>query len=182
MKAFDAPFSELAEYETLKSLLKKNSGIVCADGCADPQKLHMIYGMSDDFDFKIIVTFSETKAREICEDYRFYDNNVYLFPAKDLMFYQADIAGNAVTQQRMRCIRAMSEGQKCTIVTTVDVFMAHMAPPSSIRDGIIRIEEGETVLEDELAARLVSAGYVRNHQIEDKGQFSIRGEIGRAHV
>ncbi len=177
MKAFDAPFSELAEYETLKSLLKKNSGIVCADGCADPQKLHMIYGMSDDFDFKIIVTFSETKAREICEDYRFYDNNVYLFPAKDLMFYQADIAGNAVTQQRMKCIRAMSEGQKCTIVTTVDAFMAHMAPPSSIRDGIIRIEEGETVLEDELAARLVSAGYVRNHQIEDKGQFSIRGGI-----
>ena len=177
MKAFDAPFSQLAEYETLKSKLKKGNGIVCADGCADPQKLHMIYGMSDDFDFKIIVTFSETKAREIYEDYRFYDSNTYLFPAKDLIFYQADVSGNAVTQQRMSCIKALTEGEKCTIVTTVDAFMAHMAPPSSIADGIIYIDEGKTVSEQVLAKKLTEAGYIRNHQIEGKGQFSIRGGI-----
>ena len=59
-RSFDAPFFELAEYETLRKILKENEGIAAADGCVDPQKLHMVYGMSDDFDFKIIVTFSET--------------------------------------------------------------------------------------------------------------------------
>ncbi|MCR5673062.1 MAG: transcription-repair coupling factor [Lachnospiraceae bacterium] len=177
MKAIDTPFSELAEYAALKDLLKKKKGIASADGCVDPQKLHMVYGLSDDFDFKIIVTFSEIKAREIYEDYRFYDKDVYLFPSKDLIFYQADLSGNVITEQRMTCIRALSELKKCTVVTTVDAFMAHMAPISSVADSVIYIDEGGTVSESEISEELVNAGYVRNYQIEGKGQFSIRGGI-----
>ncbi len=177
MKAFETPFLELAEYETLKKAIKKGNGIVAVDGCVDPQKLHMVYGMSDDFDFKIIVTFSETKAREIFEDMRFYDPETYLFPAKDLIFYQADLSGNVVTEQRMRCIRAIAEKRKCTIVTTVDAFMARMAPPDSVEDGIIYIDEGGEISEHDLIEKLIDAGYVRNHQIEGKGQFSVRGGI-----
>ncbi|MCR5590794.1 MAG: transcription-repair coupling factor [Lachnospiraceae bacterium] len=176
MKAFDSPFSSLAEYETLKSLLKRG-GICAADGCVDPQKLHMVYGMSDDFDFKIIVTFSETKAREMYEDYRFFDPDVCLFPAKDLIFYQADLSGNVITEQRMQCIRALAERDRCTIVTTADAFMARMVPLSAIEDSIIYIDEGGTVSETDLAEELVRAGYVRNYQIEGKGQFSVRGNI-----
>ena len=71
MNSLKAPFRELSEYETLTGLLKKREGIIALDGCTDPQKLHMISGVGDDFDFKIIVTFSEQKAREIFEDYRF---------------------------------------------------------------------------------------------------------------
>ncbi|MCR5686513.1 MAG: transcription-repair coupling factor [Lachnospiraceae bacterium] len=177
MKAIKAPFTSLAEYETLKKLLSRSAGIAAADGCVDPQKLHMVYGMSDDFDFKIIVTFSETKAREIYEDYRFYDPDVQYFPAKDLIFYQADLSGNVITEQRMRCIRALAEKDSCTVVTTVDAFMAHMVPVSAIEDSVIYIDEGSTVTESGLAAELVNAGYVRSYQIEGKGQFSVRGGI-----
>ena len=176
MKAFESPFKQLAEYETLRGLVR-GKGIVAADGCVDPQKLHMVYGLSDDFDFKIIVTFSETKARQMYDDYRFYEPGVCLFPAKDLIFYQADISGNVITEQRMRCIRALIEQKKCTVITTIDAFMAHLAPLSSIEDSVIYIDEGGTISESELAAQLVEAGYVRNYQIEGKGQFSIRGGI-----
>ena len=177
MKAFESPISQLAEYDAIKDALKKEKGIVGVSGCVDPQKLHMVYGINDDFDLKIIVTFSETKAREIYEDYRFYDREVYLFPAKDLIFYQADISGNVITEQRMRCIKALCENKKCTIVTTVDAFMSRMAPAGSVEDGLICIDEGGTVSEEELSGQLVRAGYVRNYQIEGKGQFSIRGGI-----
>ena len=177
MKAIETPFSLLAEYAALKDLLKKKKGIASADGCVDPQKLHMVYGMSDDFDFKIIVTFSEQKAREIYEDYRFYDPDVYLFPSKDLIFYQADLSGNVITEQRMTCIRALTEREKCTVVTTVDAFMAHMAPKDCVSDSIIYIDEGGTVSEAGLIEQLTGAGYVRNYQIEGKGQFSVRGGI-----
>ena len=137
----------------------------------------MMYGLGDDFDFKIIVTFSETKARQIYEDYKFYDPDVCLFPAKDLIFFQADLAGNVITEQRMCCIKALLEREKCTIVTTVDAFMSHIVPLSSIEDSIIYIDEGGVVSESELTAQLIKAGYVRNYQIEGKGQFSIRGGI-----
>ena len=177
MKALKSSFSQIAEYETVRDALKKTKGIFAVNGCVDPQKLHMVYGMSDDFDFKIIVTFSEAKARQIFEDYRFYDQDVFLFPTKDLIFYQADLAGNVITEQRMTCIRALMEREKCTIVTTIDAFLVHMPPMSAIEDSIIYIDEGNTVSESQLCEELVEAGYVRNYQIEGKGQFSVRGGI-----
>ncbi len=177
MRSFEVPFSELAEYEYIRKLVRRQKGIVASDGCVDPQKLHMVYGMSDDFDYKIIVTFSETKAREMYEDYKFYDPDVYLFPAKDMIFYQADLSGNVITQQRMSCIKALTEKKNCTVVTTVDAFMAHMAPIGKIEDSVIYIDEGSSVSETELCEELINAGYVRNYQIEGKGQFSVRGGI-----
>ena len=177
MQALGSVFNELNEYDTLRSLLKRKKGIVAADGCVDPQKLHMINGLSNDYDFKIIVTFSEQKAREIYEDYKFYDPNVLLFPAKDLIFFQADISGNVITADRMKSLKAILESEKATIVTTIDAFIPHMAPLSAITDHILYFDEENEVDLSEISAELVSAGYVRNYQIEGKGQFSIRGGI-----
>ena len=177
MNSLSAPFKELSEYETLRELLRRSGGIVAADGCVDPQKLHMISGVSDDFDFKIIVTFSEQKAREIFEDYKFYDKDVYLFPAKDLIFYQADLSGNVITADRMRTIKAVTEEKSGVIITTVDAFMARMISPDVIADHILFLDKGMEISESEAASYLSKSGYVRNYQIEGKGQFSIRGGI-----
>ena len=35
--------------------------------------------------YKVIVTYNDLKAKEIYEEYRFYDRNVMLYPAKDLI-------------------------------------------------------------------------------------------------
>ena len=32
--------------------------------------------------------------REICEDYRCFDTDISLYPARDLLFYTSDIHGN----------------------------------------------------------------------------------------
>ena len=177
MKALRAPFHELAEFDEARRQLQKSNGIVELNGLADPQKSHMVYGFSDDFDYKIIATFSEIKARELYEDIRMYEPNALLFPAKDLIFYQADLAGNVVTAERMKCIKALIEDKKVTIVTTIDAFMARLIPLDVIADHVIEISVGDEINEREMAADLVDAGYVRNYQVEDKGQFSIRGDI-----
>ena len=57
----------------------------------------MIYGLSQGVRRKLIVTFNDLRAKELYEDYRFYDRNVLLYPAKDLIFFQADIHGNQLT-------------------------------------------------------------------------------------
>lgn len=177
MRAFDAPFSELAEYEAAAKLLKKSKGVIEITGCADPQKLHMIDGMGDDFNNKIIVTFREQKAREIYENYRFYDEKIMIFPAKDLIFAQADLTGNEITAQRMSVYKALLEETDITIVTTVDAFLNKIVPLDKIADAIIYMDEGDELNLNEMSARLSAAGYARNFQIEGKGQYSIRGGI-----
>lgn len=177
MSSFITPFRELAEYEEAAKKLKNSIGVIEMTGCADPQKLHMISGMSDDFSNKIIVTFREQKAREIYEDYRFYDDSVMLFPSKDLIFYQAELTGNEITAQRMMVYKALLEEEKVTIVTTIDAFLSRLAPLDRIADSIIYIDSDDEINLNVISKELVNSGYIRNHQVEGKGEFSVRGGI-----
>lgn len=77
---------ELAEYDEVRKIVRQGKGTVALSGCVDSQKLHMIYGLSDGLKYKVIVTYNDLKAKEIYEEYRFYDRNVMLYPAKDLIF------------------------------------------------------------------------------------------------
>ena len=101
MQALIAPLKELAEYDEIRKVTRQGKGTVALSGCVDSQKLHMIYGLSDGLKYKVIVTYSDLKAKEIYEEYRFYDRNVMLYPAKDLIFFQADIHSNLLEQQRI---------------------------------------------------------------------------------
>ncbi len=48
------------------------------------------------------------KAKQIYEEYRFLDAvNTYFYPAKDFLFYQADIRSKELVKQRMEVIQAV---------------------------------------------------------------------------
>lgn len=177
METLLKPLEELAEYVEAKEELIKKCGVIEFDGCQDAQKLHMWYGFGKQFTQKVIITYSEQKAKEIYEDYQFYEKNVYLYPARDLIFYQADIHGNLLTTQRLECLQALFSGENATIVTTMDAFMEHLIPMERILSSIITLELMEAVDLNEFSQKLVSYGYERTYQVESKGQFSIRGGI-----
>ena len=175
MQALIAPLKELAEYDEIRKVTRQGKGTVALSGCVDSQKLHMIYGLSDGLKYKVIVTYSDLKAKEIYEEYRFYDRNVMLYPAKDLIFFQADIHGNQLVQERIKTLRRVVEGKPVTIVTT---YAALMTPQVLWEEkDIIRTERGGSLDESRLASRLVAMGYEKAYQVESPGQFSIRGGI-----
>ena len=176
MQALLSPLRELAEYDSLRETLRKGKGPVALTGCVDSQKLHMIYGLGDGIKMKVIVTYSDLKAREIFEEYKFYDRNVMLYPAKDLIFFQADIHGNQLVKERVRTMRRLMERKPVTIVTTYAALMTPLALWDREKD-VIDVEKGGTIDEKEIAERLVSFGYEKSYQVENPGQFSIRGGI-----
>lgn len=177
MRALLAPLEELGEYEEIKKMLVKDRASVALSGCVDSQKLHMIYGLGEGFRYKVIVTFSDLRAKELYEDYKFYDRNVMLYPAKDLIFFQADIHGNQLTMERIRCLRRLMEGRPATVITTYDALMAPQPPIGAWKQHVIHIDKQSRIEESGLAARLVELGYEKNYQVEAPGQFSIRGGI-----
>lgn len=76
-----APLMELGEYEGITKALGKEGGRVSVSGCVDSQKLHMVFGTDRDYDVKLIVTYSDIKARELLEDCRLYCRESYFYPA-----------------------------------------------------------------------------------------------------
>ena len=177
MKALLASLQELGEYDEIRKMLGGRRAAVTLSGCVDSEKLHMIYGLGDGFRHKIIVTFSDLKAKELYEDYKFYDRNAVIYPAKDLIFFQADIHGNQLIMQRMKCLRRLMENKPTTIITTFDALMAPQVPLSIQEQNIIHINKQSIIVESELAKRLSELGYEKNYQVEAPGQFSIRGGI-----
>ena len=111
MRAITTPLHELKEFEEINKYLEKPFACAEVTGCVDSQKLHFIDSLGADFKYRIIVTYSDLRAKEIYEDYKFYDRNVTVYPAKDLIFYQADVHSNEIVRQRIRCMRRLIEGR-----------------------------------------------------------------------
>ena len=177
MEAFLHPLQGLAEFGEIKKRCGANCGILNVSGCMESQKVHLMYGLSGLFPYHLILADDERNAKEIYEDYRFYDKNVYFYPAKDLLFFQADIHGNLLIRQRMRVIRALLEQEEVTVVTSIDGCMDFLMPLEKIRSRLLHFKSDSVIDLDQLKEELVELGYERTGQVELPGQFSVRGGI-----
>ncbi len=177
METLLAPLRELDEYNQLKIAVTKGNTPVSVTGSMDAQRCHFIYGMEDICDVRLIVTHNEIRAKEILEDYRMYDRNVMYYPAKDLIFYSADVHGQAIVKERMKVIKALAEHEPVTIVTTVDAGMDFCLPFERYMEKRICISPGDVLDLTELQKRLADIGYENVAQVENEGEFSVRGGI-----
>ncbi|MDO5415644.1 MAG: transcription-repair coupling factor [Lachnospiraceae bacterium] len=171
------PLLELKEYEDLVQALLNREGPVQATGTLDSQKVHLMYELGRDYPWKLVVTYDESRAKEIYEDYRNFTKQVWLYPAKDLLFYAADIHGNMMTRQRVQVLKALLEEKEGVVVTTLDGLMDHLLPLKHLASHIIHVKIGEPLDLDQLKSELVALGYERTAQVDGMGQFSIRGGI-----
>ena len=183
MPTITAPLKESENYNKIVEALQNGSFSVLAEGCAEAQKLHLIYSLYRESSlsalarFRLIVTYSDQRAREIKEAFRFYDKNTVLFPAKDLIFYQADIRGRELDTERIRCLRRIMEGSQTTVVTTFSALMTPQVPLDVLQKSVIEVSKGGELSLTEIADRLVYLGYEKQYQVEKPGQFAIRGGI-----
>ena len=179
MKTFTAPLLELAGYEEIQKKYRTKSGMTLIDGCVTSQKTHMIYALSDGCPYTVIVLSDEEKAKKLLEEYRFLEENVCFYPAKDFLFYQADIHGKELVRERIEAIRMMLEKGKdgVTIITTFDAFMDKMVSKENLQKQIMTLKAGDVVDLEQLICQISGLGYDREAQIDGPGQFAVRGGI-----
>lgn len=177
MQALLKPLLELAEYEDIVKKKKEDPGVLMLTGCVNSQKTHMMYALSDGCCYKVISCSSEAKAKQIYEEYRFLDAAISFYPAKDLLFYQADIRSKELVSQRMQVIQAVLKGEPITVVASFDAFMDALLPKEMIKSRVIKICSDETLNLDELSVKLAQCGYDREIEVAGPGQFAVRGGI-----
>ncbi len=177
MNTFTRSLPGLKEFENLMAALPDLTGTIQVSGCIDAAKPHMIYNISGRNTSRLIVTFQEQRARELCEEYRFFDRRAVCYPAKDILFYQSDIRGNVLTAERIGALRLLAEEKECTIFTTFDALMNPMPTPETFIQAVMKISSGDIVNPVHLAEHLTELGYEKNYQVSTRGEFSIRGGI-----
>jgi len=177
MKTFTAPLTEYSEFDNVKKELSKKKTPILVSGCMESQKCHLMWGLGEEHPFRLVVTYSEQKAREILDDLRLYDKNVLYYPPKDIIFYSGDIRGNAITEERMKTIRRILERKPMTVVTVLESGLERLLPVDYLAEHILALHEGDTVDTNRLFEQLTALGYEREAQVEAPGQFAVRGSI-----
>ena len=180
MKAFFQPLKEIAEFNEIYKNRRKDKGILQISGCVTSQKTHMAAALGDDTIYNILVYSSDEKARKAYEEYRFLSDDVYLYPAKDLLFYHADIKGKYIAAKRMEVISAVLENEEkknISVITTIDAFVDGIASPSEMKEHRLVVRNDSVIDLTEIEKELVFMGYKREVEVAGPGQFAVRGGI-----
>lgn len=173
-------FENDAVYGQIKAGLERHQGPVLVSGCTDGAKAHLVStfkGKKKRGNYKIIVTADENKAKEWAENYQFFGGDAIYFPAKDPLFYSADVHGNAIAKERLRGIESIIKGQGGVFILSIDALMDRVVPLSEIKKNRVTISLETEISEQEITKEFTAMGYERAPFVEAAGEFAVRGGI-----
>lgn len=177
METLWKPLEELNAYNSTRECIQRKKFPIHISGCIDSQKCHLVSGLVKHSGWTVIIASNEIKAREILADYRLFDREVSYYPAKDVIFYSADVHGSALEVERLKTVKALLNKESGTIVTTMTAGMEFVQSLTVYEKARKKIKEGDVVDTEELGRHLTDMGYERQTQVNMPGEFSVRGGI-----
>ena len=177
MGIFANPLTDLLEYEDFSRDFLKGTDPVGMTGCIDSEKVHFISTFLGEKKVQLVVTYNEQRAREIEEDYKLFCSQVYVIPPRDLIFFSADLQGNAIIAERMKAFAALYQNEAKVIITTMDALMSAAVPFEQLMSHVIKLKEGDELDLEKLKHDLTVMGYERVGRVEEPGQFTVHGGI-----
>ena len=178
MSLFKNPLLQLADYELIKKHIKESCGSLQICGLADTAKSYFISEiLKDERPWRLVVSYDENRAERIYEDISSFNQCTFLYPAKDMLFFDADIRNHLITKGRIDVWKHMVLDEEGIVVTTVDALMDKLIGYEYFKDEVIKLKDADIVNLDSLCKKLAVFGYERNSEIEGAGQFAVRGGI-----
>jgi transcription-repair coupling factor (superfamily II helicase) len=126
----------------------------------------------------LIVAGDDRAARDLAADLKAYlaPRPVRFYPARG-MRYESHLAPPPhLVGLRIAALDALLDDRAAVLVTSA-VALAEKVPDPDLRPHGFEIERGGLLDLEETADQLVACGYERVDQVEDRGQFAIRGDI-----
>ena len=172
----DAIVKSLRENPKLSGILSGEYpvGLYGAAACTEPSIMEALRGNAP---FSLVVTSDMARADRLYKAYRFLDKNVFVYPAKDALFFYADIHGNLISTKRLEIIKRIYKNEPTVIITTIDGLMDRLPDIKYFKRHAFTLKVGEELEMDEIKKKLVMLGYENMPVVENSGQFSVRGGI-----
>jgi transcription-repair coupling factor (superfamily II helicase) len=138
----------------------------------------------------LVVAGDDRAARDLAADLKAYlaPRQVRFYPARG-MRYESHLAPpphlvglriaalDALYGERAVRASGGSPCQEAAVLVASAAALAEKVPDPDLRPHGFEIEKGGLLDLDEVAGQLVACGYERVDQVEDRGQFAIRGDI-----
>src|SRR3954463_11183195 len=145
---------------------------------------YLVAALADDHRDRpaLIVTGDDRAARDLAADLRAFlrPRLVRLYPARGVR-YESQLAPPphlvGLRVAALESLGAAPPADGAAVVVASAVALAEKVPDPELRPHGFAIEKGGVVDLEETALQLTACGYERVDQVEDRGQFAIRGDI-----
>ena len=126
----------------------------------------------------LVVASDDRSARDLAADLKAFlaPRSVRFYPARGVQYESHLAPPPHLVGLRVAALDALIEGEGAVVVASA-AALAEKVPDPELRPRGFTIERGGLIDLDEAAAQLVDCGYERFDQVDDRGQFAIRGDI-----
>ncbi|HEX8742386.1 MAG TPA: transcription-repair coupling factor, partial [Thermoleophilaceae bacterium] len=128
----------------------------------------------------LIVAGDDRAARDLAADLRTYlaPRTVRLYPSRGVQYESHLAPAPHLVGLRVAALDALLDGgEEAAVVVASAAALSEKVPDPELRPHGFTIEKGGLLDLDEAAGQLAAAGYERVDQVEERGQFAIRGDI-----
>src|SRR2546421_8217119 len=130
----------------------------------------------------LAVAGDDRSARDLAADLKAFlaPRLVRLYPARGVQYESHLAPAPHLVGLRVAALDALVDSpreQGAAVVVASAAALCEKVPDPALRPHGFALERGELLDLDEVAERLVACGYARVDQVEDRGQFAIRGDI-----
>ena len=178
-KGLIGPLLELPGMTELTEMIKAGKNVKVIN-MVDACKAHFSYSVSCYENAPIVVvTYNELSTKQIAEDMEALKgkDKVLIYPARDILFYNADVHSMDITAARLRVIDALIKQEDAVIILPIESLLNPISPKETWHSYVREIKVGESLNISQFEARMIQMGYERVGRVEGMGQFAIRGGI-----
>ena len=126
----------------------------------------------------LVVAADDVGARDLARELRAYlaPRRVRYYPSRGTGYASHVAPPPHLVGLRIAALDALADPEPAVVVASA-VALAEAVPDASLRPAGFTLDRGSEVDLDEVGGLLVEAGYERTDQVEERGQFAIRGGI-----
>src|SRR5690348_13434762 len=131
----------------------------------------------------LVVVGDDRQARDLSADLTtwLHPRPVRFYPSRGVAYESHLAPPPHLVGLRVAALDALltagADGQEPPVVVVSAAALSEKVPDPALRPASFTLKTGDLIDLDETAEQLVAAGYERADQVEDRGQFAIRGGI-----
>ncbi len=178
MSCFSKIFEKSNEFVSLGKSINPEGMPVGATGVSDSVKAHLIHSLMEIKQNKaLIIMPDEASAVRMSENLGAIQAGVLFYPAREFTFQQVAGVSHEFEHIRLGVLSKIIKGDYRAVVCSVNAACQKTMPPDELKSLSLEISDGDVIDIEQIASKLVSAGYSRYDQVDGTSQFAVRGGI-----
>ena len=160
------------------SSVKEGTTPIMLSGLTDASKVHFAYSTLFYTDKPIcIVTYNELQAKRIINDLKYFSDNVFYFPRREILSYDYLAGSIEISYDRIKCLNSIYNKKAKIIVTTIEAVSQEIVSKKTLYKNLFKLKENDSVNLEEIKVKLRGLGYERRDIVENAAEYSVRGGI-----